>query len=357
MRPWRITTALLGISLLAAPAFVAGQAAPYEQTPPGQAGPPATNQYDNNIIPDPGTVNYVEGAVYLDGQALGKNSVGTTEMAAGQVLQTHQGKAEILLNPGIYLRVGDHSTIKMISPSITPTQVTVLRGRVSVEVDQLLKQNVVQIMDHGVTTQLVKTGYYEFSANGRVKVFKGRAEVEYANNRWAEVKGHHAMILEQGVKEKDAKFQADPQEDQLMQWSKLRSEYLAEANQQMAPEFDGSGYYPGWYWDPYMWDYTFIGGGPFYSPFGWGFYPLGWGWGGGFYGGGFYGGGFYGRGLHGHGFYGGRGFHGVGGGRFRGGTGGGSFHGGMGGFHGDMGGGGFHGDMGGGGFHGGGGRR
>jgi hypothetical protein len=183
-----------------------------------------------------------------------------------------------------------------------------------------------------VTTQLVKTGYYEFNANnGQVKVFKGQAEVEYASDKWAKVKGDHEMMLQQGVREQEAKFNANPQEDQLMQWSKLRSQYLAEANQQMAPEFYGAGYYPGWYWDPYMWDYTFIGAGPFYSPFGWGYYPLGWGWGG------FYGGGFYGRGFYGGGFHGGRGFEG-------------------GGFHGGMGGGGFHGGMGGGGFHGGGGR-
>ena len=322
MKPLRFATALLGAGLLCAP-FGAAQSAAA-----GQAGPPAQSygQYDNNLIPDPGTLNFVEGAVYLDGRPMGKNAVGATEMAAGQVLQTHLGKAEILLNPGIYLRVGDHSAVKMISPFITPTRVEVLRGKVSVEVDQLLKQNVVQIVDHGVTTQLVKTGYYEFNANdGRARVFKGQAEVEYAPGKWAKIKGGHQMSLEPGVKENEAKFRPDPQEDPLMQWSKLRSQYLAEANEQMAPEFYGPGFYPGWYWDPWMWDYTFIGAGPFYSPFGWGFYPLGWGglgWGG--YGwGGFYGRGFYhapGRG----GFYG----HGDGMGGFHGGMAGGGFHGG-----------------------------
>lgn len=337
MTPWKISTALLGVSLLTAPAFASGQAAdsapaapqqavPYEQAAPGQAAAPAAANPYNDIAPGPGMVNYVEGAVYLDGQPLSRNSVGSAEMAAGQVLETHQGKAEILLNPGIYLRVDDHSAVKMISPSITPTQVEVLRGRAGIEVDQLLKQNVVQVMNQGVTTQLVKTGYYEFNANnGQVKVFKGQAEVQYASNKWAKVKDNHQMTLQQGVKQQEVKFEANPQEDQLMQWSKLRSQYLAEANQQMAPEFYGAGYYPGWYWDPYMFNYTFIGGGPFYSPFGWGFYPLGWGFGGigwgGFYGHGFYHGGFVGHGDVGSGF--------------RGGMGGGGFHGGMGGgFHG-----------------------
>lgn len=346
---------MLGIGLLCAPAFAAAQA----PAPPIENGPtnnmnapdnlngpndngPNNNGPNNNVMPDPGTVNYVEGAVYLDGHPLGKNSVGNAQMAADEVLETHNGMAEILLDPGIYLRVGDHSSVRMISPYITPTRVDVLRGHASVEVDQLLKENVLQVVDHGVTTQLVKTGYYEFNGNtGRVKVFKGQAEVEYAPGKWAKVKGNHDMALVPGAKEQEAKFHPNPQEDQLMNWSKLRSQYLAEANQQMAPDYYGPGYDPGWYWDPYMWNYTFIGGGPFYSPFGWGFYPLGWGMGGLGWGGGW--GGFYGRGFYhapGHaGFYGGHGFHGVGGGTFHGGTaGGGAF----GGFHGGMGGG-FHG--------------
>lgn len=306
MRSWRITTALLGVGLLCTPAFSATPAAPLAANYPNYG---IQNQAPQ-ALPGPGTLNYVEGALSLDGNPLSRNDVGNTEMAAGQVLRTHEGKAEILLNPGIYLRLDDHSAVKMLTPDITPTRVELLRGRAAVEVDQLLKQNVVQVVDHGVTTQLVKTGYYEFNANtGTVKVFKGQAEVEYANNKWAKVKGDHEMALMQDVHNREAKFHPDPAEDQLMQWSKLRSQYLAEANNQIAGEYAGA--YPGWYWDPYMWDYTFLGPYGFYSPFGWGFYPMGWG-------PGFYGGGWYGF----HGFYGGGGFHG------RGGFAGGGFHGG-----------------------------
>jgi hypothetical protein len=106
----------------------------------------------------------------------------------------------------------------------------------------------------------------------------------------------------------------------------FRSQYLAEANNQIAGEYvGGPGFAPGWYWDPYMWDYTFIGMGPFYSPFGWGFYPYVWagGWYGGWYGGHY--------GYRGVGRVGGP-VHGFAGGGFRGGAGfGGGFHGGGGG--------------------------
>src|SRR5579884_2108919 len=57
----------------------------------------------------PGTINYVEGRVLLDGQFLNEKSIGTAELQSGERLDTQQGKAEILLTPGVFLRVGDNS--------------------------------------------------------------------------------------------------------------------------------------------------------------------------------------------------------------------------------------------------------
>ena len=79
-------------------------------------------------------------------------------------MTTGQGKAEILLTPGIFLRLDDQSAVKMISPDLTRTQMELERGRAAVEVDQIFPQNQVQIVDSGVTTQVVKPGYYEFDA-------------------------------------------------------------------------------------------------------------------------------------------------------------------------------------------------
>lgn len=263
----------------------------------------------------PGTVNYVEGAAFLDGRSLNQHDVGSVEMDAGQVLRTGAGKAEILLTPGVFLRLDEQSAVRMISPSITPTQVEVEQGRASVEVDQLYPQNELQIMDAGVATQLVKTGYYEFDAGQpEVQVFHGRAEVEVGDGKWRAVKDHHELAFNAGPMVKTENFVARGIGDDLYNWSSLRSQYLAEANNQIAGEYAwAAGFYPGWYWDPYMWDYTFIGMGPYWSPFGFGFYPP-WGWYGGIWRGGFYGRGFYGGARYYGGFHGG-----LGGGGFRGG--------------------------------------
>ena len=300
MKHWWTIIAMAGLGALGMPAYGADLPNPASPVNPAR----------------PGTVNYIEGAAYINGRPLNNRNVGNAELDAGQVLTTGHGKAEILLTPGIFLRMDSNSAVKMISPDLANTQVDLERGLASVEVDQIFPQNMVQIVDNGVTTQLMKTGYYEFDANQpEASVFDGRAEVETGDGKWEAVKSHHEMALvADGAREKTVSFDSHPTNDELYNWSSLRSHYLAEANNQIAGEYAyAPGFYPGWYWDPYMWDYTFLGWDPFFSPFGWGFYPWG-----GFYGVGFYGGGFYG----GHGFYGGRGFAGGG------------FHGGGGGFHG-----------------------
>lgn len=312
MRAWRLALAIIAVSgmgFLSAPAFGAEPA-------------------------HPGTVNYIEGAAFLDGKPLNNSNVGNLAMNAGDELTTANGKAEILLTPGIYLRVDDNSAVKMLSPDLALTQVQVDRGRAGVEVDQIFPQNDVRITDGGVETQLVKTGYYEFDANHpEAMVFHGRAEVEIGGGKYEAIKNHHELALEQDGHLKTVSFNAKGTGDDLYNWSSLRSEYLAEANNQIAGNYAyGPGFNPGWYWDPYAYDYTFIGMDPFFSPFGWGFYPWG-----GLYGG-FYGAGFYGRGVYGHGYY-GHGFRGGEGGEIHGGTG---FHGG------GFGGGGYHGGGGGG---------
>jgi hypothetical protein len=218
---------------------------------------------NNAQPPAPGTLNYVQGTVLLDGNQVNNSNAGSTELTPGQVLRTRTGKAEVLLDPGVYLRLDDHSQVRMLSTGITPTQFEVEHGRVGVEVDQLFKQNVLLVVDNGVTTQLVKTGYYEFNANSpMVKVFSGRAEVQMRNGAWKQLNGRHEMALAGVAQAEATKFQPNPNEDTLMDWSKLRSQYLAEANRENNPYYHGYG--PGW--------------GPWYGgPFGWGWGP-GWGW-------------------------------------------------------------------------------
>jgi hypothetical protein len=240
----------------------------------------------------PGTINYVEGRVLLNHAPLAPRQVGAAALNPGSVLATRKGKAEILLTPGVYLRVGSHSAVKMISPDLTRTQVELLRGRAGIEVDEIHPENNLEILDGGVSTRLLKTGYYEFDTNpAMARVFSGQASVEEIPNQPVTVKGHHQIRLARGVGTRASSFSIQDARNDLYNWSRLRSQYLAENSQQVAREYAGPyGYAPGWYWDPYAWDYAYLGQVPFWNPFGWGYYPPvrggfygGFGWGGGFH--------------------------------------------------------------------------
>jgi hypothetical protein len=232
----------------------------------------------------PGTLNYVEGQASIGDETLNSKSVGSAQLDPGQVLETDNGKAEVLLTPGVYVRLGSNSALKMVSPDLANTQVALDQGEAMVEVDEIHPQNDIRVSQPGGVTRLLKTGLYDFDASTHeVRVFDGKAEVQ-AGDHQVTVKGGHELALNTEGKLKAQSFdkQALGQTDALYRWSSLRSEYLSEANVDTARIYVANGWYgpgwfgPGWYWSPWAGGFTFLPATGFlYSPFGWGFYsPL-----------------------------------------------------------------------------------
>jgi FecR protein len=273
-------------------------------------------------VPSPGTINYIEGQASIEGRPLSPASVGNTALQAGQVIATANGKAEILLTPGIFLRLGNDTTVQMVSPDLTHTEVQLQQGLASIEVDQIYPQNTILVDMNKGQTQLLKTGLYAFdAATSTLRVFDGKAAVYpganlQANVKPIDVKGSHQLALN-GEPLKPQSFNKDQAAaaDPLYRWSSLRSDYLGEANLRLAEQYEGyPAVYPGWYWAGGPFGYTWLpGDGLFWSPFGYGFYSPFYLRGGGFYRGGFaghaVGGGFRGGAVGGGGFHGGGGGH------------------------------------------------
>ena len=284
--------------------------------------------------PAPGAVNYVEGDVRLDGQRLTSKAVGSQEVGPGQVIETGSGKAEILLTPGVFLRLGDATAVRIVNPGLTDTRVELLQGEALVEATDLLKQNRVQIFDRGASALLLKNGLYEFDAGPRpeVKVYDGKVAVTEENSKEVELgKGKETPVGNAPLHSE--KFDRD-QRDALYDWSAARSQYLAQANAAAVRTYVvggyGYGWGPGWYWNPWGMYSFWPGDGFAYSPFGFGYYSPWYTYGGpvyfrgrGYYqstpginhgNNGFHGGAGAGGGMHSGG---GGGFHGAGGGRHR----------------------------------------
>lgn len=251
--------------------------------------------------PQPGVLNYTEGQVSIDGQAV--RGAKTTAVRPGQMLQTQDGKAEMLLTPGVFLRLNNHSQARLVSASITDTRIELVQGEAMVEAAQVEHANNLTIADGGYITQIDKRGIYGFNADQpKVAVYDGEATINASDHSVNVKKGHQVALVAQNEKLKTQSFDVN-NPDPLYSWSRLRSEYMAEANMSSAQTILVSNpswfYGTGWYWNPYYSSWAFVpGGGYFYSPFGFGFYsPAYWG--------------VYGPGIIGRGFWGGGRYYGA----------------------------------------------
>lgn len=241
----------------------------------------------------PGAVNYIEGHASLNGTEISQKTLGKTFLNTNDTLSTDLGKAEVLLTPGVFLRIGENSQIRMVSPSLTDTQVEVMKGEAMVEVADLLKDNNIEILARGGSMRIEKTGLYRVSADDppTAAVLEGKAELNYGDRKIGLGKGHEVVIA---ANSKPEKFNAK-KEDDLYAWSNVRSEYDAGASYASARSATlnnsysntyagwagypaggyglGYGAGPGWYynglWDSWAW---MPADGYFFSPFGWGFY-------------------------------------------------------------------------------------
>jgi hypothetical protein len=226
----------------------------------------------------PGALNYTEGQVSISGEAV--RGARNTAVQPGQILQTQDGKAEMLLTPGVFLRLNNHSQARLVSASITDTRIELLQGEAMVEAAQVEPANNLAIGDAGFSTQIDKPGIYEFNADQpKVAVYDGEVTVSNGNHTENVKKGHELALVPQNEKLKTQSFNIN-NPDALYSWSRLRSEYMAEANMSSAQTIvvsNPSWYYgTGWYWNPYFSSWAFVpGGGYFYSPFGFGFYSPG----------------------------------------------------------------------------------
>jgi hypothetical protein len=241
----------------------------------------ASGQTQNSHPAHPGSINYVEGQASVGNQPITSSSVGSVDLEKGQTLTTQAGKVEILLTPGVFLRVADNSSVKMISPDLANSEVELDKGRAMVEVLDISKGNNIRVDQNDASAKLLKKGLYDFDADHeQIRVLKGAVQV-HVKDQNIKVTDRRALALSAGGKLKAQDYDTLRYEDDFFRWSALRSGYLSEAGVDEARVYIGAGpgwygpgwYGTGWYWDPWFGAWTFLpADGIFYSPFGWGFY-------------------------------------------------------------------------------------
>ena len=216
-----------------------------------------------------GMVNHLEGQVTLGGDPLKLRFGQFPEVANGMTLASEDGRAEVLLSPGVFLRLDEHSSFKMISNKLTDSQVEITSGAALVEVQEILKDNNVTILVGESKVNLLKPGLYRFDADpARLRVFDGKAQIAVASGFVTVTKGHESTL---GPVPAEFKFNMKDHDD-LYVWTQFRAQLVAQANLVSARTATSKGFQMGsssWAYSPYWGLYTFLPmRGIGYSPFG-----------------------------------------------------------------------------------------
>jgi len=228
----------------------------------------------NVISARAGLIHHVEGRVLLEGTPVEVKYTQFPEVKEGQQLVTEDGRAEVLLSPGSFLRLGENSSFRMTSSRLTDIQFEVLSGTALVEVAELSKEDHITVSFQDRTVSVHKNGLYRFDSQPALfRVYEGEAVIGDGREALTVKKGKQ-VALDSKMMVAD-KF--DPKVgDELYRWASRRAGYLSMANVASAKSIvdrGGSWSTSGWYFNPWYQMFTFIPyRGSYWSPFGFGFY-------------------------------------------------------------------------------------
>jgi len=231
-----------------------------------------------------GVVSYVIGTVKVDGQEVKSSETKLTEMKENGILRTEEGRAEVLLTLGSFLRTGDNSSFKMLSTRLIDTRLDLVSGTHILEVTDIPKDNNLTLAMKDATVVVTKRGLYRFDVDqSRIKVFDGVLGVT-RNGQSTLIGAGKMMDTNNASVEKFDKEDTDAMDH----WSKRRAELLAMANTSAAKQVYESGCAPtshfasvnnpnspcnqpcnAYRWNPWYGMATYIPcGGNVYSPYG-----------------------------------------------------------------------------------------
>jgi hypothetical protein len=202
-----------------------------------------------------GLVNHVQGEV---------NVAVTESVAADAPIKTGAaGFAEILLNPGSFLRVGENSEVVIENVELTTIAVRIVSGSVVIEAAGVDKKSPIQVTTSGLTVELIQTGIYVFG-DGKAGVRKGKLQA--ADSKVSFTKGWQ---VEKRVGYRATKIAKEPTPLEL--WSHGRSEIMGAMNARAANTYrpPHAGFRSDiWIFSSALGGYTFMPRRHYRSPYG-----------------------------------------------------------------------------------------
>jgi hypothetical protein len=205
-----------------------------------------------------GLVHYTEGEVFL-GEAINPKPGEYPEVKEGQHLTTKAGRAEVLLTPGVFLRLAENSAIAMLSNKLTDTRVEIVSGSAILEVGEVTKGSSIELVVSGVEIEVRKPGVFRVDATNPplVRVYDGELAVVDKSGPIKIKEGKQMLLTSVPAIEKFPKDETDS----FLRWAGRRSGYMSLANLSAAYQMRSDGVrmsMGGWYFNPMFGMFTYV---------------------------------------------------------------------------------------------------
>ena len=162
----------------------------------------ATTAFSQAVISThSGVLNYLEGSAFVNDQPVEQKAGSFPSIQEGSVLRTAVGRAEILLNPGVVLRIDENSSIRMVSTDLSDTRVELLDGTVIVDSNNAAKTDGLVLKYKAYTVQFRERGLYRMSSEPAVlQAYAGVAEISGDGPVPTKVDETHQYFLDVGLR-------------------------------------------------------------------------------------------------------------------------------------------------------------
>ncbi len=125
-----------------------------------------------------GVIYFFTGSVFLGDEQLVQKFGRFPDIAEGRELRTEHGRAEVLLTPGVFLRIGENSAVRMVSNKLADTRVELLHGSAILESTEGGSNSPVRLMHKNWQVHLAQQGVYRIDSEpAGLRVYKGQVEV------------------------------------------------------------------------------------------------------------------------------------------------------------------------------------
>lgn len=190
-----------------------------------------------------GLVQLADGSVFLDDERLEQKAARFDQMKDGSELRTQDGRAEVLLTPGIFLRIGNDSAVRMVSNRLIDTRVRFLSGSAIVDSADAPQNSAVTMIYSDYVVRIAGEGRFRFNSNPpELIVDEGEAKILF-DGKSLVVRSGYALPFAPNLAAR--KFRIGDG-DNLDDWSKSRNAAISRNNLEAANTSDLSGVIDDW---------------------------------------------------------------------------------------------------------------